>query len=353
MQRFLRLKRLAFSLLTVLAIVACQRQVYQSDETMANASSDGADCRTIEHTKGTTEICGQPQRIVVLGPYVLEPLLALNIQPVGYADHVAFHQGDYTDPSQQIPYLGDLITQPLTNVGLAKAPSLEAILKVKPDLILATETVSSSHYEMLSNIAPTLMFDYFDPVGNLQAIAQAINHTEQAEEVLTQTQQQIASAQETFANFVATYPRVAFLTSSADLQTLAIPVRPAGLCHSLVKTLGFQETVPPDLDKQDADLLAPISLEALPDFLNDADILIVLGHNFSDLNQFDGMDNFVEHQLSTLKQAWKKNAITQSLNASQADRVYFIPSYLCGAVPGPIGTELYLEELKEQLLSSD
>ena len=46
---------------------------------------------------GATEICGQLQRIVVLGPYVLEPLLALNVQLVGYADHIAFHQGDYTD----------------------------------------------------------------------------------------------------------------------------------------------------------------------------------------------------------------------------------------------------------------
>ncbi|NEQ42208.1 MAG: ABC transporter substrate-binding protein [Leptolyngbya sp. SIOISBB] len=196
-------------------------------------------------------------------------------------------------------------------------------------------------------------FDYFDPVGNLQAIAQAVNHTEQAEEVLTQTQQQIASAQEAFADFVATYPRVAFLFSSTDIQTLSIPVRPVGLCNSLVETLGFQEAAPSGLDKDSSRPLATISLEALPDLFNDADILIVLGHNFSDLKQFDGMDNFVEHQLSTLKQAWKKNAITQSLNASQADRVYFIPSYLCAAVPGPIGTELYLEELKEQLLPAN
>ena len=40
----------------------------------------------------------------------------------------------------------------------------------------------------------------------------------------------------------------------------------------------------------------------------------------------------------------------QSLDASQAGRVYFIPAYLCAGLPGPIGTELYLEELKEQLL---
>ena len=351
MQRFLRVRHLAFSLLTALAIVACQRPDHQSDEAATIVSSDAADCRTIEHQMGTTEICGQPQRIVVLGPYVLEPLLALNVQPVGYADHVAFHQGDYTDPSQQIPYLGNLITQPLANVGVARNPSLEAIIKVKPDLILGVDPISSSHYATLSTIAPTLLFDHTDTVENLNAIAQALDRTEQAEEVLTQTQQQIVSAQKAFADVVATYPRVAFLFSSTDIQTLSIPVRPVGLCNSLVETLGFQEIAPSGLDKNSSRPLAPISLEALPDLFNDADIVIVLGHNFSDLNQFDGMDNFSEHQLSPLKQSWKKNAITQSLNASQAGRVYFLPSYLCGAVPGPLGTELYLRELKQQLLS--
>lgn len=351
MRSSLRVRYLALSLLMALAIVACQRPDHQSDETMVVVSSDGPDCRTIEHKLGATEICGQPQRIVVLGPYVLEPLLALNVQPVGYADHVAFHQGDYTAPSQQIPYLGHLITQPLANVGVARNPSLEAIVKVKPDLILGADPISSRHYETLSTIAPTLLFDHTDTVGNLNAMAQALNRTEQAEEVLTQTQKQIASAQKAFANVVATYPQVAFLFASTDVQTLSIPVRPVGLCNSLVETLGFQEIAPPGLDKDSSRPLAPISLEALPDLLNDADIVIVLGSNFSDLNQFDSMDNFAEHQLSPLKQSWEKNSITQSINASQAGRVYFLPSYLCGAVPGPIGTELYLKELEAQLLA--
>ena len=51
-----------------------------------------------------------------------------------------------------------------------------------------------------------------------------------------------------------------------------------------------------------------------------------------------------------MKQAWAKNAIAQSLDASKSDRVYFIPAYLCLGLPGTIGTELYLEELERQLL---
>lgn len=63
------------------------------------------------------------------------------------------------------------------------------------------------------------------------------------------------------------------------------------------------------------------------------------------------MDRFEEHQLTDFEQAWEKNALAQSLNASKAGRVYFIPAYLCLGLPGPIGTELYLNELREQMLS--
>ena len=61
-------------------------------------------------------------------------------------------------------------------------------------------------------------------------------------------------------------------------------------------------------------------------------------------------NNFNKNQLLEIKQAWQENAIAQSLDASQAGRVYFIPAYLCLGLPGTIGTELYLEELEQQLL---
>ncbi|MEM7062506.1 MAG: ABC transporter substrate-binding protein [Cyanobacteria bacterium P01_B01_bin.77] len=134
-QTGVNIKLLALGLLTAISLSSCQR----SDHADISRLSESSDCRTVEHKVGETEICGNPQKIVALGPYVLEHLLALNIQPVGYADHIEFHQGDYSNPSQQIPYLGDFITQPLANVGLAYTPSIESILQIQPDLILGVE----------------------------------------------------------------------------------------------------------------------------------------------------------------------------------------------------------------------
>ncbi|NEP59137.1 MAG: iron-siderophore ABC transporter substrate-binding protein [Symploca sp. SIO2G7] len=345
------IRLLTLVIVMIMTITACKNPVNQPSEDMVTAvPPDPADCRTIEHKQGETEVCGQPQRIVVLGPYILAPLLALNVQPVGYAALFEFHQGGYTNPSQQIPYLGTRITQPLANVGLASAPSIEAILKVQPDLILGAEVVSSSHYEMLSKIAPTVLLDYYDTPGSLRTIAQAVNRTEQAEQLLTQTQQQIAAVRETLSSFVEAHPQVALLNSTSDLQSIYLR-NYDDFCGSLTEALGFQLIVPPGMNKDDFSRSIPISLEIIPR-LNDADLVILQGSNFRELNQLDDMDRFEEYQLSELKQTWEENVIAQSLNASKARRIYFIPTYICSGLPGPIGTELYLEELKEQLLRS-
>ncbi|MEM9483455.1 MAG: iron-siderophore ABC transporter substrate-binding protein [Cyanobacteria bacterium P01_F01_bin.116] len=348
-QNYLQVRRWTIGLLVAVAMSSCQTQANQPVAPSSAVQSATTDCRAVIHEMGETEICGTPQRIVGLGPYVLEPLLTLEAQPIAYADHIAFHQGDYTDPGQQIPYLGSQITQPIANVGLAYTPSIEALAKVNPDLILGTKLMNAEQYETLSKLAPTVMVEYDHTEKSLKTIAHTLNRPEQANQLLAQTAEQVDAAQKAFATLVKTHPKVALLSASEALEiTVSYD---GGLCRSLVETLGFQLVFPSGLDQGNSNTSVPISLEALPQF-NDADLVILLGHNFSDLKQFEGMDRFEEQQLSKLKQAWEENEIAQSLNASKAGRVYFIPTYLCAGLPGTIGTELYLEELKQQLLTS-
>lgn len=333
---------LAFTLLIILAIIACQGRTDDSTMNSALTSKKPADCQTIQHEIGETKVCGQPHRIVVLGTHLLESLLVLGIQPSGFADYTIFHQGDYDKPSQQILYLGDRITPPLTNVGTAYNPSLEAILKVQPDLILS-HSANVSQHEMLSKIAPTLLLNPVNAEKNLRAIAQIFDRSEQAEQLLAETEQHIAIARKTFAPLVATHPKVLLLVASQPQEMLL--GNSTVLCSSLIKKLGFQLVFPPRFDRSNPDWAVPISLETLPQL--EADSVILLGESSGELK---GMDNFENHQLVKLKQRWEKNAITQSLKVSKARRVYFMPFYMCASLPGPIGTELYLNELKRQLL---
>ncbi|NET10236.1 MAG: iron-siderophore ABC transporter substrate-binding protein [Merismopedia sp. SIO2A8] len=315
-------------------------------EVTSPSSLPPADCRSIEHQAGKTELCGQPQRIVTLGPSALEHLLALEMQPIGFSDHVAFHQGDYDNPRQQIPYLGSHITQPLINLGVAERPSLEAILKAEPDLIIGTE-FQSAQYEVLSEIAPTIVLNREASTESLTIVAQAVDRTEQAEALLIGTEQRIVSTRETLAPVIASHPKVLLLVATQLQEIVLGQSHPS--CSSPIEAMGFQLVSPPTLDNVTPDVWTPISLETLPG-LNDADLVIILGANLSSL---EGNDNFEDHQLSGLKQAWEENAIAQSLDASKAGRVYFIPVYLCAGLPGPIGTELYLKRLQKQLLAPD
>ncbi|NEO98529.1 MAG: iron-siderophore ABC transporter substrate-binding protein [Symploca sp. SIO2E9] len=349
MRIFSWIQLLALVLLTALAIIACQSQAeYSIVDSASPLSSTTNDCQTIEHIRGKVQVCGQPQRIVVLGSSVMESLLALDVQPVAYADYMMSPTGNYDLPSQQIPYFGNRITGQLVNLGLTHAPALETILKVQPDLILGTE-YNASQYDTLSQIAPTLLLKWTEAQENLKTIAQVLGKSEEAEQLLTERAQQVAAARETFASVVKTNPKV-LLLYSGNLQEIYFGNRFFGLCASLVRDLGFELISLPGFDEFNRDARASISIETLPQ-LNDADLVIMFGSNFSQSEHFNSTNDFEDHQLLNLKQAWQKNAIAQSLNASKSGRVYFIPYYLCAGLPGPIGTEIYLNELRQQLLS--
>ncbi|MGD1900158.1 MAG: ABC transporter substrate-binding protein [Phormidesmis sp.] len=332
------------------AIAACKESTDHAAVKPTDVSSaSSTNCRTIEHSFGETEVCDRPQRIVVLGNDILEYLLALDVQPVAYADYVSLQQEDFTQPEKQIPYLGNYVTHPLINAGTVFNPAVERIVQAEPDLIMGSQSqVDAGQYEVLSQIAPTLLFNYAETEDNLKKVAKAVNRLEQAEQTLMQTQQQIADAKAAFASLVETDPRVLLLVSS-QLQEIGL-ANSTGLCSSLVESLGFELVSPPELE-DNAGAQVPISIETLPQ-MNDANLVILLGSNLNDIQQFQDTESFETSQLSSLKQAWEENAIAQSLTASKAGKVYFIPMYLCRGLPGPIGTELYLEALQKQLLSN-
>ena len=338
--------------------VACQEVDNRSVPLSAETGSPSAEtespavasaaCHTIEHTAGATEICGQPENVVVLGSNLLELMLALEVQPAGFADRFPFHAGDYDNPAQQIPYLGPQITSQPANVGLVFSPSLEAIAKAEPDLILGS-AANAAQYETLSTIAPTLLLEWFDTEANLQAIATAVRQPERAATLLAETQERVAAAQTDFASVITAHPQVLMLAADPQFAQLTLITSQNSFCGSLVADLGFELVYLPELTEAELTQPTAISLETLPQ-LNEADAIILLGFN-DQVNQLTNMDEFEQHQLKSLPQQWEENAIAQSLDASQAGRVYFIPAYLCLGLPGPIGTELYLNELEAQLLN--
>jgi iron complex transport system substrate-binding protein len=142
---------------------------------------DTAEVRTVEHALGTTEIEGAPERVVVLDTGELDAVLALGVTPVGAVR---------TDVSDALPaYIADAGADAadIANVGTIAEPDLEAIAALEPDLILSNAVRHTDVYEQLSAIAPTVLAEAIGETweDNLRLAAEALDRSEEAEELLT------------------------------------------------------------------------------------------------------------------------------------------------------------------------
>ncbi|KAM3095063.1 ABC transporter substrate-binding protein [Phormidesmis sp. 146-35] len=107
---------------------------------------------------------------------------------------------------------GNVSTQPV-NIGLHYNPSLEVLLKSKPDLILGMKDVSKQ-YSTLAKIAPALVLDWSNMETNLNTIAAAVRKLEQARRIIAEMKQSILDARQLFAPFIATHPKALILSTS-------------------------------------------------------------------------------------------------------------------------------------------
>ena len=345
-------KLLMLGMFTTLLIVACKgnapERTMSGDTANSMLSSNASNCRIVKHDMGETQVCGQPQKIVALSPHLLDLLLSLNRQPAGYAEVFPFHKGEYfNNPSQQIPYLGDRVTSQPINLGNRNEPSLERLIKLKPDLIVGEVGNNRQAYGLLSQIAPTLLWDKRTAKGkwqqSIRQLAQAVGDEKQAEAVITAYNQRITATRAEFAPIVAAHPNLLLLGANRLSSDMAIVTGNAYL-GELLEGLGFQFAAPL---RGNVGQVNSVSVELLPQ-LGTADMIFILGHDLSPDRQ--NLTSVLDSQTSVIKQEWNDNAIAQTLKASKENRVYFVTYYLWNGLNGPIGAELILNQLRQLLL---
>jgi iron complex transport system substrate-binding protein len=114
---------------------------------MGTDAKPGEFPRTIKQAMGTTTLKAAPKRVIVLDVGELDNVVSLGIKPVGYAPT----EGDAALPSYLKKDAGDP-----QSVGTINGLNLEAINKLKPDLILGSKLRAEKQYAQLSKIAPTV-----------------------------------------------------------------------------------------------------------------------------------------------------------------------------------------------------
>jgi ferric citrate transport system substrate-binding protein len=139
----------------------------------------------IVHDLGTLEVKSIPKRIITLELSFADNLMAFGTQPIGLA-------------RDRLPtYFAPLKDTPV--VGLRASPSLEQILALKPDLIIADTGRHKAIYESLQKIAPTIMFNsmngtYDELLVQTRKIGQLLGKATLAEYLIAEQERLFAKA---------------------------------------------------------------------------------------------------------------------------------------------------------------
>lgn len=150
--------------------------------------------RTVEGNYGPIEAPVSAQRVYADGPWTLGNALALGVTPIAalvYGEGNMDYVGDTVNDVELIPY-GD------------EGVSVEAIATFNPDIILIREWQAGAKEEKCnaaSNIAATYCYTMTKRTieqaqDNLLAVADALNKTEEAEQLIATMDARIASLKE-------------------------------------------------------------------------------------------------------------------------------------------------------------
>ncbi|AFZ28908.1 periplasmic binding protein [Gloeocapsa sp. PCC 7428] len=325
----MQLQKFGVCLIPIL-IAACH--LNQAPTTSYNTAST-TQCRSINHEFGNTQICRQPQRIIAYDPGSLDLLLALGVEPVGYTgfSQVVPNSLKAGEAINEFGYLSDRITTSPTYIGNYSSPSLETILKLKPDLILITYSYGDrTQYDQFSKLAPTLALSGgdFPWQQRLLTLAQVLNREPQAQQVLARYQQKVAAAKAKLEPISRNNKVLLLYFARPDHLPISTDKIFAG---ALLQDLGFQLVIPQRTIDVDG-VIRGVSLEVLPQL--EADIIIVMAGGSEGIRK--------------VKQLWNQNPLLQAV--SNDVKLYFVDGYLWAFLDGPIAAEQIIDNVQELLL---
>ena len=282
-------------------ITACNKPITQNTNISTLEKETPSDCRVIKHRRGEACVPLEPKRIVALDvPAILDPLIALDIKPLGTVVD-SFGDGQDWSGNRYFPALLPELVEGIEIVGVEPTPSVEKILKLKPDLILLANQFESS-YEQLSKIA------------------KIVGKQKQGEEVLARYQERISKFNERLGkrlvnseiSVLGYYQNQLYI--SANWASYFQVFRDIGL------------KIKPILLKKKE--FSNISIETVSDF--DADIMFFIEFN-------------------SPSKPLLQNPLIQSLSAVKNNRAYFVDATVWEFY-GPIGMNLFLDDLSKYLL---
>lgn len=216
-----------------LALVALASLVFPSAHAQARYPL------TVESDLGRTVIRAQPRRVVVAGAVGLEMLLALGVQPVGYAtsDPVDVRPGAALG---SLPFVGERL-RGAAYLGLVGQPSLEATLALRPDLIVVSDFPGAALPDF-SKIAPTLAYQVEDWRKTIVVLGRALGREARAAEALREFERAVRLTRAALGPALSRGSRASYAVLAGQRNYVYGPTSYVG---GLLAGVGFDLVLPP------------------------------------------------------------------------------------------------------------
>ncbi|QRV22585.1 ABC transporter substrate-binding protein [Marinomonas foliarum] len=299
-----RVRKLAFLLIAFLLILVPVNQVMASET------------KTIIHAMGSTDVPKKALRVVTLFQGATDSVVALGVTPVGVVDSWA------QQPTYE--YLRDAL-KGVAHVGLETQPNLEAIVALKPDLIIATKSRHEKIYRQLSQIAPTVMAEnVYDFKTTLDLTAEALSKQEKGKQVWNVFQQRIRIFRKAIKQREANWPlTAAVLNIRADHLRLYLKQSFSGV---VLNEIGFQFPLPNEKGWG----VKLKTKEALPSVNADVFFIILQSNDAAVKQNYD---------------AWRAHPLWKMLTAPKNQQVYEVDNVAWLLSGGILGAEKILDQL--------
>ncbi|MBM7663612.1 iron complex transport system substrate-binding protein [Solibacillus kalamii] len=312
-------------LLTVCVLAACNDSGETQEASSAEPTEEKSTSYTVEHAMGSTNITSTPEKIVVLTNEGTEALLALGIKPVGA---VSSWSGEpwYEHIAEQM--------DGVEVVGQETAIDLEAIAKLKPDLIIGNKIRQEADYENLSKIAPTVFAETLTGQwkDNFSLYAEAVNAVDKGEEVLANYDAKIQETKESLGDVTnQSVSVVRFLSGTSRIYYTD------SFSGVILKELGFNRVgQQADLFTKDNQMAVEVGKELIPQM--DGDLLFY----FTYLPTGDDSASATEAE-------WTADPLWQNLNAVKNGKAISVNDAVWNTAGGILAARKMLEEIQELL----
>jgi iron complex transport system substrate-binding protein len=259
-----------------------------------------------------------PQRVVALSEIDLDSLLALDLAPAGATDG----RGSDHPPA----YLGER-TQGIASVGNFAQPSIDRILMLQPDLILAGGHPDPQLLEQLNAIAPTAVsFKVGEPwQASFERIATFVGRRDRADAFLARHRERVLGLRARLREHEGESVSIVRLSPNGPMAMLG-----DAFAGRVLADLGFVR--PPAQRAAGAGHAPPLSREVLADI--DGDWLFI--------------GNFTPDPQSVA--ALRSEPAFASLAAARAGHVREVDAMLWTVIGGPIAAEAVLDDVERTLL---